>query len=620
MPLDIAAVQQLYGVSTSSALSGGQTFGFNCNIADASRELFDFTHNTTPIVTLWDSGGYNTLDLSGYSSASTINLNPGGFSSCDGLVNNIGIAYGSKIDNAVGGAGNDTFVLNTYGDSVNGGGGANTVILEGTQAQYTYSQSGSTLTVVPSSSTLGGTDQLTNIQDITFAGSGTTVATISLAFAFTDTPGNQLYIGNGGHDTLAINESRRGDTVSVLANGDQAVTHGGQVDTLRGIADVQYFDGREVFDPNDPAAQVLRLYQAAFGRAPDQAGLHGWVGALQQGTPLSAVAGAFLGTPEFAARYGAGLSTTGFVTALYQNALGRAPDAAGLAGWVGQISSVQVSSGQVSSGQVSQAQVLTDFSESAENRADTAGLVAAGIWDVSGAGSEVAHLYDTAFGRLPDVGGFTSWVAALNSGASLQALAGAFVTSAEFTNTYGALDNAGFVQALYGNTLHRAGDAAGVAGWTGALAQGATRAQVVVGFSESAEHKASTAPNIMSNDPSQYGIRMTWGAPLDLGKGRSTRSASAEAARVLPASNTSRPGSNSSRTAARRLLKHRAPRRLPCLTPPRQGAPSRCRFRSSDGGASPMNPPSRRSARSGLVNSPTCRLLNSARTPLGDST
>jgi len=138
--------------------------------------------------------------------------------------------------------------------------------------------------------------------------------------------------------------------------------------------------------------------------------------------------------------------------------------------------------------------------------------VAAGIWDVSGAGSEVAHLYDTAFGRLPDVGGFTSWVAALNSGASLQALAGAFVTSAEFTNTYGALDNAGFVQALYGNTLHRAGDAAGVAGWTGALAQGATRAQVVVGFSESAEHKANTAPNIMSNDPSQYGIRMTWGA------------------------------------------------------------------------------------------------------------
>lgn len=39
MPLDIAAVQQLYGVSTSSALSGGQTFGFNCNIADASRVI-----------------------------------------------------------------------------------------------------------------------------------------------------------------------------------------------------------------------------------------------------------------------------------------------------------------------------------------------------------------------------------------------------------------------------------------------------------------------------------------------------------------------------------------------------------------------------------------------------
>ena len=334
--------------------------------------------------------------------------------------------------------------------------------------------------------------------------SATGAAPQSVAFtpgndSLTDISGNQLYIGNGGYDTLTINESRRGDTVSLLANGDQAITHGSQVDTVRGIADVQFLDGREVFDPNDPAAQVLRLYQAALGRAPDQAGLHQWIGNLQAGAPLSSLAAGFVGSAEFTARYGAGLSTTGFVTALYQNALGRAPDAAGLASWTSQINS----------GQITQAQALVGFSESAENRADTAGQVAAGIWDVSEAGAEVARLYDTVFGRLPDVGGFSGWVAALNGGESLQALANTFVTSAEFTNTYGALDNADFVSALYQNTLHRVGDVAGVANWTGALAAGSTRAQVVLGFSESAEHQANTAPNIMSSDPTQYGIRMT---------------------------------------------------------------------------------------------------------------
>ena len=344
------------------------------------------------------------------------------------------------------------------------------------------------------------TSAQTGITTLSATGAGPqTVAFTPANDSLTDISGNQLYIGDGGHDTLTINEGRRGDTVSLLSNGDQAITHGSQVDTVSGIADVQFLDGREVFDPNDPAAQVLRLYQAAFGRAPDQPGLHNWINAIDQGATLSSVAGGFIGSAEFAARYGVGLNTTAFVTALYQNALGRAPDAAGLANWTSQLDS----------GQITQAQALVGFSESPENRADTAGQVAAGIWDVSEPGAEVARLYDTVFGRLPDVGGFSNWVAAMNGGESLQGLANAFVTSTEFTNTYGALDNADFVSALYQNTLHRVGEAAGVANWTGTLAAGSTRAQVVLGFSESAEHQANTAPNIMSSDPTQYGIKMT---------------------------------------------------------------------------------------------------------------
>ncbi|MBN8903306.1 MAG: M10 family metallopeptidase C-terminal domain-containing protein, partial [Rhodospirillales bacterium] len=101
--LDILAAQQLYGAPASTTLtSGGQVFGFNTNITDAARPFFDFTQNVNPVVTLWDSGQDNTLDLSGFYTPSIVDLNPGRFSSVDGMTNNIGIAYGTAIDNVVG--------------------------------------------------------------------------------------------------------------------------------------------------------------------------------------------------------------------------------------------------------------------------------------------------------------------------------------------------------------------------------------------------------------------------------------------------------------------------------------------------------------------------------------
>ena len=81
MIADILAVQRIYGVPTETALSGGQVFGFHCNIADASTAFFDFSVNQHPAVTLFDTGTGNTLDLSGFSSDSQVDLRPGHFSS-----------------------------------------------------------------------------------------------------------------------------------------------------------------------------------------------------------------------------------------------------------------------------------------------------------------------------------------------------------------------------------------------------------------------------------------------------------------------------------------------------------------------------------------------------------
>ena len=53
------------------------------------------------------------------------------------------------------------------------------------------------------------------------------------------------------------------------------------------------------------------------------------------------------------------------------------------------------------------------------------------------------------------------------------------------------------MDALYANTLDRAPDAAGRAFWVQQIESGrATRAQVVLGFSESAEHRTATLGNI----------------------------------------------------------------------------------------------------------------------------
>jgi hypothetical protein len=129
MILDDLAIQGLYGASTSAAYSGGQTFGFNCNIADATEQFYDFTKNVNPVVTIWDSGTGNTLDLSGYKTASTVNLNPGTFSSVNGQVNNIGIAYGTKIDTVIGGLGKDVIIANSDVDTLFGSGGNDTFMM-----------------------------------------------------------------------------------------------------------------------------------------------------------------------------------------------------------------------------------------------------------------------------------------------------------------------------------------------------------------------------------------------------------------------------------------------------------------------------------------------------------
>lgn len=172
MDLDVTTIQRLYGAATGGGLTGSQVFGYNTNIAGDIKPFFDFTQNTTPIITLYDSGTDNTLDLSGVTTSATIDLRDGHFSSFDNMINNLGIAFGTKIDKAVGGTGANRYTTNAENDTITGTGSQNTVVFFNSRSNYTVSTVGAT-TFVSSGAVV---DTLTDVQFLAFADQTLSVA------------------------------------------------------------------------------------------------------------------------------------------------------------------------------------------------------------------------------------------------------------------------------------------------------------------------------------------------------------------------------------------------------------------------------------------------------------
>jgi hypothetical protein len=110
--------------------------------------------------------------------------------------------------------------------------------------------------------------------------------------------------------------------------------------------------------------------------------------------------------------------------------------------------------------------------------------------DVDGAGGKASRIYQAAFNREPDLVGLGFWIYQLDHGLSLEAIAGGFINSDEFRGIYGsAPSNYDVVYRFYLNVLHREPDASGLEFWVHVLDAGlATRAQVLIGFSESPEN------------------------------------------------------------------------------------------------------------------------------------
>lgn len=112
--------------------------------------------------------------------------------------------------------------------------------------------------------------------------------------------------------------------------------------------------------------------------------------------------------------------------------------------------------------------------------------------------ARVARLYQATFARSPDAPGALYWGGRLQHGYPARSMATVFASSGEFTTRYGALDDDAFVDLLYRHVLGRPGDAAGQRYWTDQLGRGSsTRGDVLLGLSESAEHRFFTRDEVL---------------------------------------------------------------------------------------------------------------------------
>lgn len=262
---------------------------------------------------------------------------------------------------------------------------------------------------------------------------------------------------------------------------------GGASDTLMGGAGNDTLIGGSEVRPYDTSTgQVYRLYQATLDRAPDLAGLLSWGNILADGSrTLPQITYGFVNSSEFRATYGS-VDNGSFVTLLYANVLGRAPDSGGFNTWTGLLNS----------GARSREQVVNGFSESTELRRKTeAGTLAFSYEGVKmELMDDVFRLYQAVLGRSPDLGGFNTWIDRLAGGVPLTSVISGFVNSNEFQTTYGQATASEFVTLLYANVLNRAPDAAGLNAWVSRLESGShSRENVVFGFVQSREFITKTA-------------------------------------------------------------------------------------------------------------------------------
>ncbi len=216
MLADIRAMAMLYGLSTTTRV-GDTVYGIGNN---SGRDVFTVTPNgpRPQPQTIVDSGGIDTLNYSSYGGQQIIDLNSESFSNISGGVGNVVIGYGTIIENAIGGVGDDVIIGNGANNVLSGGND-----LSGDTVSYATASAGVTVSlgITGPQNTIGaGIDTLSGFEDIwgspfddrltggpafgevrSGAGNDILIAGASGNFLFGDV-GDDTFFNGAGSDTI----------------------------------------------------------------------------------------------------------------------------------------------------------------------------------------------------------------------------------------------------------------------------------------------------------------------------------------------------------------------------------------------------------------------------------
>lgn len=186
-------------------------------------------------------------------------------------------------------------------------------------------------------------------------------------------PGNDVLYGGDGKDVAqyagtfanyTIQKSSSGDAWTVTDNIGLEGT-----DTLYSIETLRFADFSVALDLAGTAGQAYRIYQAAFNRAADPAGLGFWMDFLDKGGSVQQMAAGFIASQEFQSLYGSAPTNSELLNSIYHNVLHREPDKGGFDYWLGVLDKQGAPLSAV----------LASFSESPENQAALIKVIGSGI-------------------------------------------------------------------------------------------------------------------------------------------------------------------------------------------------------------------------------------------------
>jgi FG-GAP-like repeat/RTX calcium-binding nonapeptide repeat (4 copies) len=203
MPYDVLALQYLYGAKSFNNSNTTYTFSKTDLYSDGIRTLGSSTNLQTKL-TIWDSGGIDTLDFSSLSAVSggyRFDLNPGGWlttqsafngtpykakgdtSNTDYTTTSAGtrLGYNVNIERAIGSSSNDNIIGNAGNNTLDGGAG-NDILTGGGGADTLLGGSGNDTYIVDRS--LGGgtvIDDASGTNDTLSLIGGASLATINIS-------------------------------------------------------------------------------------------------------------------------------------------------------------------------------------------------------------------------------------------------------------------------------------------------------------------------------------------------------------------------------------------------------------------------------------------------------